>query len=325
MSFQGGLGLCARMRLAFFTDTHLGHEHALRSRDGRRRSDDFMDSFQRVLDHVRQNRIPLLLHGGDLFFRSKLGPALVDDAYARLVQLAEEGVTIGLIAGNHDRSALPASLLLRHPRIHLFHQPGAHVFHVDGGTISVTGVPFVGHGVRAGLPGLLAGMAGAAADARVLLLHEAVDGATCGPAGFTFHGRDDVVARESVEAGVDVVLCGHIHRRQVLQGRGAPVVYAGSTERTSFAEAAEVKAFAEIDLDGNGHGRVRFIPLAARPMAQLDQGGPVLEADVAEAVSQAPPDALLRITCDQDALPRMAQVAHQLAPPSMMLSFRPRR
>jgi len=71
-------------------------------------------------------------------------------------------------------------------------------------------------------------------------------------------------------AGCDVpsdfaaVLAGHIHRRQTLtrdlRGRalGAPVIYPGSIERTSFAERNEDKGYVIADFIPTENGRGKF-------------------------------------------------------------------
>ncbi len=313
------------MRVVFFSDTHLGLDTPARPRvDRRRRGEDFFDNFERVLSFAAAERVSLVLHGGDLFFRSRVPPFIVDRVYQRLLRFADGGVCVGLIAGNHERSVLPPSLLLAHPRIHVFAAPSTHVFDVDGGTLAVTGVPFIGDGARfvGSLHGAHASHAasagGGGADAHVLLAHEAFDGAACGPGDFVFRARGpgtgghaDVVPVGPLPNRFDAVLSGHIHRRQVLwrarrrpDERRVPVIYAGSVERTSFAEMGEQKAFAVIELNGAGAGgRVRFVPLPARPM--LDVGAPRDDDDdddddaLFAALAGVPDDAIVRVTCDE--------------------------
>src|SRR5687768_5782419 len=98
------------VRIVFLSDTHLGLDMPARPRvERRRRGEDFFDNFERVLAYASENAnaIDLLLHGGDVFFRSRGPPFIVDRVYQRLVAFAESGVQVGIIAGNHDRSRLP--------------------------------------------------------------------------------------------------------------------------------------------------------------------------------------------------------------------------
>ena len=87
------------------------------------------------------------------------------------------------------------------------------------------------------------------AEYRVLCLHHCVEGATVGPANFTFTTASDVIRVRDVPGEFAVVLSGHIHRHQVitndLRGRAidTPILYPGSIERTSLAEIDETKGF----------------------------------------------------------------------------------
>jgi DNA repair exonuclease SbcCD nuclease subunit len=148
-------------------------------------------------------------------------------------------------------------------------------------------------------------------DLSLLCIHHCVEGARVGPADFTFRRGGDVIRCADLPSGAAVVLTGHVHRHQTLSfdpaGRPlrTPVIYPGSVERTAFAEMGEQKGFVVLDLErasdpGRWRVRVDFRPLPTRPMAVrdvraagLDRAG--LRALVDEAVSSAPPDAVLRL------------------------------
>lgn len=270
------------MRVVFFSDTHLGFDLPLRPRSAReRRGEDFFANFERVLAFAERERVDLVLHGGDLFYRSRVPPALVDRVAQRLSRFADGGIAVGLIAGNHERSALPPSLLWRHPRLHIFPTPSTHVFSCAAGPIAVTGVPFVGRADR--FAAAVWGCAGAGsavpADAHLLLAHEAFEGAAV--EGLVFQNRVDTIRPATLPDRFDAILAGHIHRHQVLwhpRGDGCrlPIAYAGSVERTSYAERDEVKGFLELVLTPGAiaRGRLRFHPLPTRPLpAPLSRPG----------------------------------------------------
>ncbi|MCC7072317.1 MAG: metallophosphoesterase [Deltaproteobacteria bacterium] len=258
------------MRVVFLSDTHLGFDLPIRPRVQRhRRGERFFENLERVLDHATTTRADLVLHGGDLFFRSRVPPVVVDRVYQRLARFAEGGIPLGLIAGNHERSVLPPSLLLRHPNIHVFAQASTQLFALAGGTLAVTGVPFTGD--RARLLDAARGAPPVEAHAHLLLAHEAFEGATVGPGNFTFRQRLDTVPLEALPEHFDAVLSGHIHRRQVLwrtrgDGSRQPIVFCGSIERTSYAEQGEPKCFAVIELGANR--RLRFHELPAPPLPE---------------------------------------------------------
>ncbi len=128
--------------------------------------------------------------------------------------------------------------------------------------VAFAGFPYA-RDVRARFPSLLeaTGRHERDADVRVLCLHQCVEGATCGPGSFTFRDGEDVIRRADLPADVAVVLSGHVHRHQVLRAaRGPPVVYAGSVERTSFAEVGEPKGIVIVDLARGGAARIAFRP-----------------------------------------------------------------
>jgi DNA repair exonuclease SbcCD nuclease subunit len=85
------------MRLLYFTDTHI------RGTSPRGRTDDFFESMKRKLNEIIQiaekNKVDYVLHGGDVFDRPNLSPAVVRE-FARLFR--EFAVPVYAIAGNHD-------------------------------------------------------------------------------------------------------------------------------------------------------------------------------------------------------------------------------
>ena len=166
--------------------------------------------------------------------------------------------------------------------------------------------------MRQAFPALLAatGYPRLEADVRVLCVHQCIEGAVCGPPpGFTFREGEEVVRTDDLPDDVAVVLSGHIHRHQVLRAdlRGrplaAPVVYAGSVERTSFAERDDVKGFVTLALGAGGRGgrllECAFHPLPARPMRVHeveDAMHPVsLERALRAAIAASPADVVLQL------------------------------
>jgi DNA repair exonuclease SbcCD nuclease subunit len=138
-------------------------------------------------------------------------------------------------------------------------------------------------------------------DVRVLCMHQCVEGATCGPGDFTFRTGADVIREADLPRDVAVTLSGHIHRHQVLRPRaGPPVVYAGSVERTSFAEAPETKGFVVLELTRTSLGGLEFRPLPARPMLTrtisfADVDAAEVYARVSAVVGATPENAVVQL------------------------------
>jgi DNA repair exonuclease SbcCD nuclease subunit len=328
------------IRILLCADTHLGFDEPMRPRvERRRRGPDFFDNFKRVLDHARDRRVDLVIHGGDLFFRSRLPAPIVDRVYGMLLGLAADGIPILIVPGNHERSLLPSSLFLNHPNIHILARPETRVFDLRGTKVAVTGIPCERVAVRQRFRSLLdmTGWVDVECDARFLCLHQAVEGARVGPSDFTFRSGADVIRMADLPSAFDAVLAGHIHRSQVLSrrrpdGTSMPVLYPGSTERTSFAEMREPKGYLDLTLGGDsGPGRRHltfdFVPLPARPMHDLLLGPGLDNPDETRAflksqLARLDPHSIIRIRW-ADGVPLEARSAvtgallREVAPPTM--------
>jgi len=304
----------AAIRALFLADTHLGFDLPQRPRvDRRRRGHDFFANFERVLEIAAQERVDFVLHGGDLFYRSRVPASLVHRAFQPLKRLAEAGIPVFLVPGNHERSRIPYPMLALHPRIHVFDRPRTFIAETPGGKVALAGFPYYRPGVRAAFSELLerTGWEGAVAEISLLCVHHAFEGAMVGPRDYTFRYERDVVRLAEVPHSFAAVLSGHIHRHQVLtrdlRGRAleAPVLYPGSIERTSFAERDEPKGFLLVDFEpaGSSGGILsnwEFRQLPARPMVVSDLtadggGGAHLESEIRRVIDMAPLDCVLRI------------------------------
>jgi DNA repair exonuclease SbcCD nuclease subunit len=334
------------IRVLLVADTHIGFDMPLRPRvDRPRRGHDFLRNFERALEPALDGRIDLVVHGGDLLDRSRPHPAIVDTALAPLVRVADSGVPVVLVPGNHERSRIPLTLTTARPGLHVFDAPGSIDLVVRGARVRVGGIPFQRQ-VRGRFGELVkaSSVEGGRADVRLLVVHQAVEGATVGPIDYTFRSGDDVVAAADLPPTVACVLAGHIHRSQVLRrdlaGRplAAPVVYPGSVERTSFAERLEDKRFVVLTLrpDGSAGGRledVSFEPLPARPMIVLDvDPGEAADADraarsVVARLAALDPTAVVRLRLvgrkPPDGVPTALRPAalRAMIPPTMHLEI----
>jgi exonuclease SbcD len=304
------------LRVLFLADTHLGFDLPVRPVVGRRRrGHDFQAMFERALEPALAGQVDLVLHGGDVFHRPRVPRSVVHQAIEPLAAVASRGVPVLVVPGNHERSRIPHGDLALRPGIHVFDRCRTVRLRVGSIPLEVHGFPYRRRDVRSAFPELLATCRGLESRAsgppsvRLVLMHHCVEGATVGPADFTFrHGRDVVRGRD-LPAACAAVLSGHIHRHQVLthglDGRAwpTPVLYPGSTERTSFAERDEEKGSLLLELrpDGAG-GRLvarEFVPLPARPMilhelAGRGDDGEAIEDTVARFLQEAPADAIVR-------------------------------
>ena len=330
------------IKILLFGDTHLGYDLALRPRiQRRRRGEDFFSNYQQVLQFARWKKVDLIIHGGDLFSRSKVPPPIVDRAYGDLLSVANAGIPICIVPGNHERSRLPEHLVLAHENIRVFADPGTYLLEVQGRKIALSGFPF-NREVRAKFPSLLENTRwrDVEADVRFLCTHQTFEGAQVGPVDFTFREGPDTIPAEWVPEEFTAVLSGHIHRAQTLthslagEPLGAPVIYPGSIERTSIAERFEEKSYQLVKLCWEGGKPIYELeihPLPTRPMVKLtvpveDHPADQVLVHVQSQLSLIKPDAVVRVELvgpRADKVQRMISAAslRAAAPGSMNISF----
>lgn len=332
------------VRLLLIADTHLGFDLPFRPRiERRRRGHDFFGNFERALQPALDGAVDLVVHGGDLFFRSRVPAALVEMALAPLLKVANRGIPIYLVPGNHERSTIPLHLWTAHPHVHIFDRPRTYLYEGPQGSVALAGFPFTPK-IRRHFPSLLSQTRyqQVQAELRLLCMHQVVEGAQVGASNFTFRGGPDVLPGREVPPDVCAVLSGHIHRAQVLthdlrrRPLAAPVIYPGAVERTSFAERTEDKGYMILTLAARARHesdrlRVSFQPLPARPMVSLtldleNLDPAALRARLVEELKQLDPDAVVRVQLrGPDAEPAnhllTASELRDLAPPSMNIDL----
>lgn len=133
------------MKILYMTDTHI------RGTSPRSRTDDFekaiRDKIEEVIEIARSEEVDLVLHGGDLFDRPNLSPAIVRK-FARIFRHLP--VPLLTIAGNHDiYGHNPATiertmlgLLDAFGAIRLIHEGERIKWEKDGVTVQISGQPF---------------------------------------------------------------------------------------------------------------------------------------------------------------------------------------
>ncbi|MHC4957731.1 MAG: metallophosphoesterase family protein [Planctomycetota bacterium] len=313
------------MSVLFLADTHIGIDMPARPRVARRRrGPDFLDAFERALEPARRGEVDFVVHGGDLLYRARVPAGLVQRAMAPLMRVADLGVPVFLVPGNHERSRIPYPLLTLHEHVHIFRAPDTFTLDVRGLRIALSGFPFARRVAGAPFRALVERTRWREhdADVRLLCLHQTVEGAQVGVQNYTFLEGDDVVCTDDVPRAFAAVLSGHIHRWQVLVDPPAPpVLYPGSVERTSFAERLEEKGYLRLRLGADGLRDWTFVPLPTRPMEVVRWHGD--EAELRARLGQLSPHAVVRIEhTGARGRPPTAARLREFAPPTMNISVR---
>jgi len=172
------------IRILFLSDTHLGFDMPFRPRiQRRRRGPEFFANFKRVLDDAVARGVDGVIHGGDLFYRSKVPQRLVEMAFKPMKAVADAGIPVFIVPGNHERSRIPHSEFSIHPNIYVFTRPRTFCLKAKGRTLALSGIPFVRKNIRRHFKHLVAqtGWSRQAADCRILCLHQSVEGAPSAP------------------------------------------------------------------------------------------------------------------------------------------------
>jgi exonuclease SbcD len=345
------------MRFLFLADTHLGFDYPFRPRiDRRRRGEDFFANYARALEPAFKGEVDAVIHGGDILFRSKVPARLVDMALSPLKEIADNGVDVFIVPGNHERSRIPFGILSLHPHIHIFNVPRTFILERRGLKIAIAGFPYWRDNVRARFH-QACNEAGwqelqKDCDGKILCVHHCFEGATVGPGNYTFRDNDDVIRIRDVPNKFLAVLSGHIHRFQVLtkdlKGKSikTPILYPGSIERTSFAEKDEPKGYLKVELRRNngldrkgmnkgGHLTIswKFIKLPTRSMVRVNipAGGlsrKALKDFISHTLCELDPDSVVKLHMEgpvqEDALSVLrAESLRALAPSQMNVSLRP--
>jgi exonuclease SbcD len=263
------------LRILHTSDWHLG-----RTLHGEPLLEDQAWVLERLLDAVREERPDALVVAGDVYDRAVPPPEAVSLLDELLTRVAERGVAVVAIAGNHDSPERLsfASRLLESRGIHLRGGLRDPVRPVElAGKGLVYAVPFVDPEVVRGVEQddeirghALATervLARTRADAArrdqptVLVAHAFVQGAAETPDSerpLAVGGTGAVPA--STFAGFDYVALGHLHASQAV----APQVrYSGSPLKYSFSEAGHAKTVVLVEVE-RGAARVTPLPLGAR-------------------------------------------------------------
>lgn len=293
------------LKILFLADTHLGFDFPMRpKKDKRRRGPDFFANFDRVISYAKENKVDLIIHGGDLFYRTLVPQPIVDMVYERIGNIAEAGIPIVIVPGNHESSRLPVSLFLHHPNIYYFEKPQVFSFELKGIPVDIAGFPCIRKEVQTKFKAVdkeINSQLSSNKKLSFLCMHQSIEGAVVGPSDYTFKKGKDVISIADLPEHYNLILSGHIHRSQILwtKNKKIPIIYPGSTERTAFAEKEEEKGFYLIEIDNDLSVDYKFVGLPARPMIDIvleekSYTKALLSREISTRIGALPKDSIIR-------------------------------
>jgi len=316
------------IKIIFLADTHLGFDFPLRPiKKKRRRGIDFFNNFDAVLDYAKEEKADLIIHGGDLFFRTRIPTPIIDMVYERILNFAQTGIPIVIVPGNHESSKLPVSLFMQHPNIYYFTKPQTFKFKLKGYLFDIAGFPCVRKDVKSQFPEIINRIQSQLSNESIKLLcmHQSIEGAKVGPSDYTFRYGNDIIPIKTIPTNYDLILSGHIHRAQILlSNNNIPVIYPGSIERTAFAEKDEKKGFYEILFDETLRATYNFIPLSSRPMVDIlleneEYSTQILRDEIKSSIDTIDSESIIRFKMEHiNNLPLLnVKLLEDLLPPTM--------
>ncbi len=250
----------ASMRILALSDTHFGYMYGNTARARKQSVENMFTAFERTLEIAKKNDVELVLHGGDMFNRSKPPKYIIAKAYRIIEKFLEADIKFVAIPGNHDKSKLPETLLSHfNEDLHLVNK----LTRLDFDEISILAFPFELEDPNGVLMKIRGEIEKYPQKSFIMLSHQLFEGARFGPHLYTFKNRKDTLLIQLLPNNARLFISGHIHRSQKLQNDR--VIYTGSTERTSFMEAIEPKGCIIIDIEKNFE-KTEFIELSSEKM-----------------------------------------------------------
>ena len=298
------------IKIIFLADTHLGFDYPLRpKKKKRRRGVDFFNNFDEILAYAKTRNADLVIHGGDLFYRTLIPVPIIDMVYERIFNFAQTGIPIVIVPGNHESSRLPVSLFMQHPNIHYYTKPQVFKFSLKGIDFDIAGFPCIRKDVLSKFPDVAREIQNQlrSESIKLLCMHQSIEGAKVGPSNYTFRNGKDVIPINDLPTNYNLILSGHIHRTQILWSRNkTPIIYPGSIERTAFAEKDEEKGFYEISFDSKLECTFKFIKLNTRPMVDVflekeTYTSSTLKNDILHQIKEIPSDSIIRFKMKNNA------------------------
>ncbi|GEM_PF-75732 len=271
------------MKVLHVADTHLGFRaYGKMCREGEcpdkrfvnlnMREVDFYESFRRVIDAAISEKVDAVVHAGDLFDSVRPSNRTISFAMEQIARLDEKDIPFVVISGNHSTPRLRDTgsvfrILSFLPNVHAAYRGKYEEMVV--GDLHVHALPHcVSQEVFDGeIKKMVSARPGGKYNVAVLhagVIEVSVFGKNEYTTGEVNENRVSSSRLEAlIKGGFDYVALGHYHRHTELLDR---VVYAGSTERLSFAESGEKKGFVVVDLD---RGERDFHELPVREMVDL--------------------------------------------------------
>lgn len=291
------------------------------------RFEDFIAALKKTVDYTLESQADIFLFSGDAYKNASPEP-IYQKMFAReLKRLSDAAIPTLLLVGNHDQiwrgsnsHSLSVFQSLAVPNVVVLDRPQLLRIKTKKTDLQLIAVPHVTRHVLmtqerladasgntieksmiAALREILSGFYAELDPAlpTVTTAHVMLDRARAGAEcelmiGYTLTFPQDIF----IDAKVDYVALGHVHRHQILQDANPCIAYAGSLERVDFGEEHEDKGFIEADIE-RGKVDLRFHSISPRPFitveADLSQSDDPTEELILQAKNKLLENCVMRI------------------------------
>lgn len=283
------------IRLLHFADLHIGMErygHVDPATGLNGRVMDFLRRLSDLVEFAIAKEVDIVIFAGDAYKNRDPNSTYRREFAWRIKELADRGIPVVLVPGNHDLPAVAARAstvevfaTLAVPNTYVLDREELQVIPTRRGDllqVAAAPYPFISEILSqeehraASLAALdrlvsdkmsvniraLAEQARARPDLPAVLVgHFSVDGAELSSERGIMVGRDVTAPRSVlVDPAWDYVALGHIHKHQDMNaGSHPPVVYSGSVERIDFGEEKEPKGWVLAEVT-RGRTTYQFVP-----------------------------------------------------------------
>lgn len=278
----------AVVRLAHFSDTHLGYRATSRFDPESSRNQRTVDvdlAFTRTIDDIVSRKVDGVIHSGDVFHHARPTWQALRHFIRQMRRLEQAGIPTLVIAGNHDTPRVRTGgsaysvLELALPAIRFVteYDDDHDVTTFEALDLHVQAIP---HGALTNPdPAVTSVVAG---KRNLLVTHGAAPGVL--PAGLFTEPGEQLLEGHLLDPDFDYIALGHIHQTQQVT---AEAWYAGSTERFGWNDVTAKPGYNLVTMAAPGEAAsVEHIDLPARPMIALKPvyGDGKQARDVADAV-----------------------------------------
>ena len=267
------------MLIIHTADIHIGVENYSRPDPKTRTSSrlqDFLRSLDELVDYSIDKKADLVLICGDVYKSRNPTQTHQREFVKRISKLANQGIKVFLLAGNHDSPNVPgpATTLDIFPtldieNVQIANELNTQIVQTRNGSIQIISLPWIRKGdfmSQAKYNQLPNEKFNSAIEEKliddlnreidnldpsmpsILASHVSTDLAKTSSEKSMTLGKDYLLPTEFLaNPKLDYIALGHIHRHQVLNDN-PPVVYSGSLERIDFGEEKDSKGFCSIDI-----------------------------------------------------------------------------